>query len=82
MTHMSRHSPKSKQRHPDAPREHFEVAHITFEIAPDAKTFALIAGQAYSAKDRRPLFSAHIEKGMSEQLRELAFRLRQLEEEL
>ena len=47
---MSRHSQKSKQRHPDAPREHYEVAHITFEIAPDAKTFALIAGQAYSAK--------------------------------
>ena len=79
---MSRHSQKSKQRHPDAPREHFEVAHITFEMAPDARTFALIAGQAYSAKDRRPLFSAHIEKGMSEQLRELAFRLRQLEREL
>jgi hypothetical protein len=76
---MSRHTPMSKARHPSAPREHYEVAHITFEIDPDGKTFALIPGQAHQAKDRRPLFSGHIDKGMHEQLRELAYRIRQLE---
>ena len=79
---MSRHGLKSKGRHPGAQREQFQVGHVTFEIAPDDKTFALIAGEAVDAKHRRPLFSAHIPKGMAEQLSELAFRIRQLERDM
>lgn len=82
---MSSHSLKSKRRHPDAKRETFQVSHVTFEICDHPEygvTFALIAGDAITAKDRRPLFSGHVTKGMSEELRELAFRIRQLEEKL
>ena len=82
---MSGHSLKSKRRHPEAKRERFQVAHITFELIDDAEhgqTFALIAGDAVTSKDRRPLFSGHVTKGMSEELRELAFRVRQLEQKI
>lgn len=71
---MSIHGVKSKRRHPAAPREHFEVGHITFEVSAENKTFALIAGQAANVKDRRPLFSGTIEKGMGTALRRLAHR--------
>ena len=37
--------------------QRFEVAHITFEVDEKEKTFALIAGKAMQAKDRKPLFS-------------------------
>lgn len=79
---MSSHSMKAKRRHPDAPKEYYQVGHVTFEIIDhpeNGATFALIAGEAVHAKDRRPLFSAHIKPGMHEQLRQLAFRLREIE---
>ena len=37
---MSKHSLKSKRRHPAAPRERIEVGHITFELCPTNATFA------------------------------------------
>ncbi|WP_417257372.1 hypothetical protein [Celeribacter sp.] len=82
---MSTHSVKAKARHPDPSdfdRELFEVAHITFEVVdhPEyGQTFALIAGHALHAKDRRPLFSGHVEQGMGTQLRRLAHRIDELE---
>lgn len=76
---MSIHSVKSKRRHPDAPRETYVVGHCTFEISADQGTFALIAGDALMAKDRRPLFTGHIEPGMATQLRKLAHRLDDIE---
>ena len=82
---MGAHSHKSKQRHP-APttfkREQYEVGHITFEVIdhPDhGKTFALIAGEALSAKDRRPLFTGYVQEGMGKQMARLALRLMDLE---
>ena len=75
---MSSHSVKSKSRHP-APstyeRRQFAVGHITFELCDhpeNGATFALIAGEAMHAKDKRPLFSGHVEKGMGSALRRLA----------
>lgn len=78
---MSTHSLKAKRRHPDAPREHFEVAHVTFELSdrgPES-TFSLVAGLAVHAKDRRPLFTGFIEPGMATQLRKLAHRIDEIE---
>lgn len=82
---MSSHSRKARNRHPDPKtfkREHFKVAHVTFEVVAhpeDGSTFALIAGEAMHAKDRRPLFSGHIEPGMGTELRRLAHRCDELE---
>ncbi|SMO99461.1 hypothetical protein SAMN06265173_15413 [Thalassovita litoralis] len=82
---MSSHSLKSKSRHPETTgirRELFQVAHVTFEIVDHPEhgaTFALIAGLAANAKDRRPLFSGHIEDGMGKELRKLAHRIDELE---
>ncbi len=82
---MSAHSVKCRRRHP-APvtyeREAFEVGHVTFEIADHPETgatFALIAGQAMHARDRRPLFTGHVRPGMATQLRKLAHRLDEIE---
>lgn len=83
---MSVHSVKSKARHPDpvgAVRERYQVAHVTFEVCDHPEhgvTFALIAGEAVHAKDRRPMYSGHIPKGMGTQLRRLAHRIDELEE--
>jgi hypothetical protein len=66
-------------------RERIDIAHMTVELIDhpeDGPTFNLIAGKALNAAQRRPLFSGHIEKGMSEQLRELAFYVRDLEAKL
>ena len=49
---------------------------MTFEISEEHKTFALIAGEAVSAKDRRPLFSGHITDDMWKQLVNLANRVK------
>ena len=79
---MSSHSLKSKRRHPEKDRKTFEVGHVTFEVCNNKEygpTFALIAGEAQHSKDRKPLFSGHIPTGMAEQLRELAFHIRQIE---
>lgn len=78
---MSAHSMKARRRHPDPGtyrRECFEVAHLTFEVAEHPEngvTFALIAGQALNARDRRPLFTGYVTPEMPAQLRALADRL-------
>lgn len=83
---MSSHSLRPKTKHPNPKtleREQFEVAHITFEVIEhptNGNTFALIPGQAMHAKDRKPLFSGHIEKGMGTALRKLAHRIDELEQ--
>ena len=73
---MSTHTLKAKRRHPDTQRERLTVGHITFELSPRDKTFALIAGDAVQAKDRRPLFSGLIEPQMEKELRKVAFRMK------
>ena len=45
------------------------------------KTFALKACEAANAKDRRPLFTGFIEKGMDVELRRLASVFRQIVEQ-
>ncbi|MFY0619039.1 hypothetical protein [Shimia sp.] len=54
----------------------FEVAHVTFALRrspDDGNSFALLAAQALSPKDRaRPLFVGHIPRGMAADLRALA----------
>ena len=75
---MSTHSVKAKRRHPDTEREHYEVAHITFELSKKDHTFALIAGKALTARDRKPLFSGVITDHMADDLEVLAWRIRQL----
>lgn len=74
---MSTHSVKAKRRHPEAEREHYEVAHMTFELSKKDHTFALIAGEALTARDRRPLFSGVITEHMAEELEVVAWRIRQ-----
>jgi hypothetical protein len=57
------------------------VAHVTFEVRENAhggNTFALVAGDAAQAKDRRPFFTGFIEPGMAAQLRDLARKLDQM----
>ncbi len=76
---MSAHNGRSKGRHPDAPREQFEVAHITFELSAKNKTFALIAGEAVTAKDRKPLFTGIVPKDMWKQLTKLAARIKEIQ---
>jgi hypothetical protein len=76
---VSIHGIKSKRRHPDAPRECFQVGHVTFEISETNGTFALIAGDAIDAKNRRPLFTGFVTSGMATQLRKLAHRFDELE---
>ena len=75
---MSTHSVKAKRRHPDTEREHYEVAHITFELSKKDHTFALIAGEALTARDRKPLFSGVITDHMADDLEVVAWRIRQL----
>jgi len=75
---MSTHSVKAKRRHPDTEREHYEVAHITFELSKKDHTFALIAGEALTARDRKPLFSGVITQNMADDLEVVAWRIRQL----
>lgn len=85
---MSAHSLKSKRRHGEDsayPRVKFEVGHVTFEVIDHPQngvTFALIAGGALNAKDRRPMFSGHVSRGMATQLRRLAHHLDDLEGKL
>lgn len=77
---MSTHSVKAKSRHPGAPRQHFKVAHLTFELTDT--TFALIAGEAVLEKDRRPLFTGVITKGIATELRRLAHHFDEREDKL
>lgn len=76
---MSVHSLKCKRRHPDAPRDRHTVGHITFELSAENGTFALIAGDALSARDRRPLFTGCVSRGMGSELRRLAHRFDEIE---
>ena len=73
---MSTHTVKATRRHPDTKRERLTVGHITFELSPRDKTFALVAGDAMQAKDRRPLFTGLIEPEMEQELRKVAFRMK------
>ena len=75
---MSTHSVKAKRRHPDTDREHYEVGHMTFELSKKDHTFALIAGEALTARDRKPLFSGVITDHMADDLEVVAWRIRQL----
>lgn len=59
-------------------REEFPVGHILFEVDGGPGTFALIAGEA-EIKNRRPLFTGFVERGMGDQLRRLADRFDELE---
>ena len=77
---MSTHSVKAKSRHPEALREQFKVAHLTFELSDT--TFALIAGEAVLDKDRRPLFTGVITKGIATELRRLAHHFDEREDKL
>jgi len=82
---MSSHSVKARARHPDPvtfAREQHQVNHILFELInhPQAGfTFALIAGEAVNAKDRKPLFTGHVSDDMPEQLHQLASRIEELQ---
>ena len=78
---MSTHTLKANRRHPDADRDCIQVGHITFEFSRKNKTFALKACEAANAKDRKPLFTGFIEKGMHKELLRLASVFRQVEEE-
>lgn len=69
---MSKHSLKSKRRHPNAERVRAQAGHITFEFSPADKSFALIAGEAVHAADRRPLFTGYCTPEMGEELRKIA----------
>ena len=73
---MSTHTLKAKRRHPEAQRERITVGHITFELSTRDKTFALVAGDAEQAKDRKPLFTGFIEPEMEQELRRVAFRMK------
>ena len=75
---MSTHTLKAKRIHPNVQREHIQIGHITFEFCRKNKTFALIAGEAEHAKDRRPLFTGFREQGMDKELRRLASCFRQI----
>jgi hypothetical protein len=77
---MSSHSVKAKSRHPNAPREHYQVDHLTFEMTDT--TYALIAGEAVFKKDRKPLFTGTITKGTATQLRRLAHQFDEREDKL
>lgn len=59
----------------------YPVAHVTFRIKEnmrDGNTFALVAGDAAQAKDRKPFFTGFIDKDMAQQLRDLAKKIDQL----
>lgn len=81
---MSAHSVKCRNRHPSPTtfqRERFEFGHVTVEVVdhPDnGATFALIAGHAVSAQDRRPLFTGHITEEMPNQAEAMAARMREI----
>lgn len=68
-------TPRNVTRHP--------VAHVTFEVRENdhgGNTFALVAGDAAQAKDRKPFFTGFIEADMANQLRDLAKKIDQLAE--
>ena len=77
---MSTHTVKAKSRHPNAPREHYTVDHMTFEMTDT--TYAVIAGEAVLKKDRRPLFTGIIKKGIGTELRRLAHQFDEREDRL
>lgn len=71
-------SANNRQKNPSVKRDTYQVAHVTFEISRtdhSGPTFALIAGEALHPKDRRPLFTGHVNDQMPAQLRQLAYAL-------
>ena len=84
MNVQTRHHQQEAAKRSKASQEtkFFQVGHVTFEINNSEEhglTFSLIAGEALSAKDRKPLFSGFVETGMVEELRTLALYLRELQ---
>jgi len=61
-------------------RDQFTVDHMTFELT--ETTYAVIAGEAVHAKDRRPLFTSTITKGIATELRRLAHHFDEREDKL
>lgn len=56
----------------------FPIGHVTFQVREtlqDGTTFALVAGDAAKAKDRRPAFTGHVGPQMAAELRALADKL-------
>ena len=78
---MSANNLKTKLAHPNAPREHYPVAHVTFELSRKAGTFALVSGLPEGAARRGPLFTGFVEPGMGNQLRRLAHVIDEMEAE-
>jgi|TARA_B110000977_G_scaffold178595_1_gene236390 hypothetical protein len=56
------------------------VDHLTFELT--ETTYAVIAGEAVHAKDRKPLFTGVITKGTATELRRLAHQFDEREDKL
>jgi hypothetical protein len=74
---MRTHSIKAHARHPNGPRQKHQVGHVTFEMSSarknDYPTFALFAGEAFNAADRkRALFTGIVTRQMADELRKLA----------
>ena len=61
-------------------RQQFKVDHLTFELTDT--TYAVIAGEAVYAKDRKPIFTATINKGTATELRRLAHQFDEREDKL
>lgn len=61
-------------------RQQFKVDHLTFELTDT--TYAVIAGEAVHAKDRKPIFTATINKGTATELRRLAHQFDEREDKL
>jgi len=61
-------------------RQQFKVDHLTFELTDT--TYAVIAGEAVYAKDRKPIFTATITKGTATELRRLAHQFDEREDKL
>tara|TARA_S200002703_G_scaffold156866_2_gene163417 strand:+ start:287 stop:613 length:327 start_codon:yes stop_codon:yes gene_type:complete len=84
MNVQNRHHQQEAAKRSKASQEtkFFQVGHVTYEINNSEEhglTFSLIAGEALSAKDRKPLFSGFVETGMVEELRTLALYLKELQ---
>lgn len=61
-------------------RQQFKVDHLTFELTDT--TYAVIAGEAVYAKDRKPIFTATITKGTATEFRRLAHQFDEREDKL
>ena len=60
-------------------REEFPVSHFLFAVDGGPMTFGLYAAEPEGSKNRRPLVTGFIERGMGDQLRRLADRVEEIE---